>query len=449
MNPLSEPSRDSVLPAFPTTRFRSVHGEVVRQSELFTKTKRASASEEVSLNSQLLTRAGYISRLSAGIYNFLPLGNRVLSKIEGILREEIKTLGAHEILMPALHPKENWERTGRWAKVDVLFKLKGSGDRDFALGPTHEEIVTPLLQSCISSYRDLPTSVFQIQTKFRDEARAKSGLLRGREFRMKDLYSFHSDQADLDGYYERVTAIYEKIFQRCGIGDKTYCTTASGGSFSRYSHEFQTITDHGEDTIFTLPGTKLAINKEIIEDAQALKEILPPGMSVAELEERKAIEVGNIFKLGTRFSDSFGFQVTGADGKQHPVLMGCYGIGPSRVMGTVVECLSDSKGLVWPKELAPFNVHLLSLGRTEHEQRAGNEVAAQLSRAGLDVLYDDRSGASAGEKFSDSELLGIPTRIVVSKRSLESGGVELKDRCASESILCSPEEAVRRLVFET
>lgn len=416
---------------------RAVQGTIVKQSDLFTKTKREAPSEEVSFNSQLLTRAGYISRLGAGIYSFLPLGNRVLYKIEGIVREEIKTLGAHEILMPALHPKENWERTGRWTKLDVLFKLKGAGDRDFALGATHEEIVTPLLQSFVGSYRDLPTAVFQIQTKFRNEARAKSGLLRGREFRMKDLYSFHLEQSDLDQYYERATALYEKIFIRCGIGEKTYCTTASGGSFSRYSHEFQTVTEHGEDTIYLLPGTKRAINKEIIADTDALREILPAGVSVGDLQERKAIEVGNIFKLGTRFSDAFDFQVTGSDGKQHPILMGCYGLGPSRVMGTVVECLSDSKGLVWPKEIAPFNIHLLSLHSTDDEQRVANDLAAKMCRAGFEVLYDDRSDATAGEKFSDSDLLGIPIRVVVSKRSLAAGGVEVKERSAAVGSICS------------
>lgn len=398
-------------------------------SNSLTKTLKNVSSTDTSKNAQLLVKAGYVQQLMAGVYSYLPLGLRVLNKIENIIRDEMNQLGADEILMPALQPREIWDKTGRWDKIDVLYKLKGQGDRDLALGATHEEVVTPLMNQFIQSYRDLPKTVYQIQTKFRNEARAKSGLLRGREFRMKDMYSFHPNQEDLDAFYEKAISAYTNVYARCGIGDVTLLTVASGGAFSKYSHEFQTITDSGEDIVYRIPGTKEAINKEIIDDERALAELLADSHTQREdLEEIKAIEVGNIFKLGSRFSDAFSQKFVDENGQSHSVTMGCYGIGPSRVMGAIAECLGDDKGLVWPEEIAPFKVHLVSLARTEAESAQADDLYAQLNAQNIEVLYDDRLNARAGEKFSDADLIGLPYRIVISKKTLEAESVELKRR---------------------
>nr|HPQ50739.1 prolyl-tRNA synthetase [Alphaproteobacteria bacterium] len=320
----------------------------MRLSALVTKTVKDVSQSDVSRNAQLLTKAGFVDQLMAGVYSYLPMGLRVLSNIENIIREEMETIGAQEILMPALQPREIWDQTERWNKVDVLFKLKGAGDRDLALGPTHEEVVTPLIGRFIQSYRDLPKAVYQIQTKFRNEPRAKSGLLRGREFRMKDMYSFHMDQRGLDDFYELAIEAYKNVYRRCGLGDSTLLTYASGGVFSKYSHEFQTVTPYGEDIVYRVPDTDIAINKELMNDRDALAGIIPNYKEGDEknLEELKAIEVGNIFKLGSRFTDSFNVEYAGVDGEKRKVVMGCYGIGPSRIMGTIAEVLSDDRGLV-------------------------------------------------------------------------------------------------------
>jgi prolyl-tRNA synthetase len=408
----------------------------MKQSQLVTKTSKETSKEDPSRNAQLLVRAGFVNRLMAGVYSFLPLGNRVLQKIEQIVREEMNSLGAQEILMPALHPKEIWDQTGRWDKVDVLFRFKGQGDRDLCLGPTHEEVVTPLIGNFIRSYRDLPASVYQIQTKFRNEVRAKSGLLRGREFRMKDLYSFHTSLEDLDQYYEQAIEAYKRVFARCGLGKLTVVTFASGGIFSKYSHEFQTITEYGEDIVYKVPGKDLAINRELIEDQEVLAELVPTDPATgkrAELEEHRSIEVGNIFKLGTRFSDAFDLTYLDSTGTRQPIYMGCYGIGPSRVMGTIAEVLGDERGLIWPKEVAPYSVHLVSLCQTPEETAQADEIYATLSEAGIETLYDDRTDMQAGAKFADSDLIGIPWRVVISKKTLAQGKVELKSRSESNA----------------
>lgn len=409
----------------------------MRVSQLFTKTTKDVSKSDVSRNAQLLTRAGYIHKLMAGVYTYLPLGLRTLNKIENIIREEMDAIGGQEMVMPALQPRDIWDQTGRWDKVDVLFKLTGQGDRELALGPTHEEVVTPVVTSFIQSYRDLPRAVYQIQTKFRNEPRAKSGLLRGREFRMKDLYSFHTTQEDLDVFYERATAAYQRVYARCGLGDITLLTYASGGVFSKYSHEFQTVTPYGEDTVYKIPGTDIAVNKEIIDDAAVLAELIPgyqPG-DEKKLEELKAIEVGNIFKLGSRFTDAFGATYTDADGRAQKILMGCYGIGPSRVMGTVAECLSDDRGLIWPAAIAPYDIHLVSLTRDAEETAQADAIYDALRAAGFAVLYDDRAGLQAGEKLADADLIGLPHRVVVSKKTLAARQVEWKPRTASDNRL--------------
>jgi len=407
----------------------------MKQSQIANKTLREAPKDEESVNAILLTRAGFIDKLGAGIYSFLPLGLRVLRKIENIIREEMAAIGGQEILMPAMHPKEYWEKTGRWDSLDVMFKLKGMGDKDYGLGSTHEEIVTPVAKKVILSYKDLPMALFQIQTKFRNEARAKSGLLRGREFSMKDLYSFHADQKDLDRYYEQATEAYFKVFARCGL--KTYLTAASGGSFSKYSHEFQVVSSAGEDTIFICSNCEnFAINKEIkVENPKC------PQCGGMGFEEAKAIEVGNIFKLGTRFSEPFDLKFKKEDGQEELAIMGCYGIGPSRVMGAIVEINNDDKGIVWPESVAPYKVHLLALGDDKKVKKEADELYEKLAEANVEVLYDDRS-LPAGAKFAEADLIGIPYRLVISEKTLAKDSVELKKRYEEETELVKIDEIV-------
>jgi len=387
----------------------------MKQSQLFTRTRREAPKDEVSKNAQLLIRAGYIHKEMAGVYDFLPLGLRVLNKIVNIIREEINTIGGQELQMTALQDRASWEATGRFddAAVDNWFKTKLKNGTDLGLGFTHEEPLTAIMKDHIRSFRDLPAYAYQFQTKFRNEARAKSGIMRCREFLMKDLYSFSRDQKEHDAFYEKAKQAYVKIFERLGLGDKTYITSASGGSFSKYSHEFQTLSDAGEDTIYVNEGAskkgqgaKIAVNKEVLND-EVLADL---GVKRADLVEKKAIEVGNIFNLGTRFSDALGLVFQDEKGKSLPVIMGSYGIGPGRVMGTIVELFADEKGIVWPEAVAPFAVHLVALFDAGGKVRAAAEqIYADLNAKGIEVLYDDRD-ASAGEKFSDSDLIGIPIR---------------------------------------
>lgn len=407
----------------------------MKQSQLFTKTQKNAPRDEVSLNAQLLIRAGYIDKLMAGVYTMLPLGLRTYNKIEAIIREEMNALGAQELFMPTLNPRENWEKTGRWENLDVLFKVGFEGDeKNAALAPTHEEVLVPLAKKFVSSYKDLPFSAYHFQNKFRKEKRAKSGILRGREFIMKDLYSFHTDQADLDKFYDACTESYKKIFERAGIGDTTYLTYASGGTFSKYSHEFQTLTPSGEDMIYICDKCKVAINKEIIKDLDHAC----PVCKNKDLREDKAVEVGNIFKLGTKYSEPFDLNYTDEKGEIKTVIMGCYGIGLQRLMGTIVEVSHDDRGIVWPESVAPFKVHLLSLGKNEEAQKLYEE----LEKNNIEVLYDDRD-ASAGEKFADSDLIGLPYRIVVSSKSLENGGAEIKKRNEKESRIVKIEDIAK------
>jgi prolyl-tRNA synthetase len=396
----------------------------MRQSQLFTKTRKDAPSEEVSKNAQLLIRAGYIDKLMAGVYTYLPLGLRVLNNIEQIIREEINKADGQEILMPAMQPKENWLATGRWETLDVLYKVKDSEGREVALGPTHEEVVVPLAKQFISSYKDLPFAAYQFQDKFRMEKRAKSGILRGREFKMKDLYSFHADEADLKMYYDIIKNAYTQIFKRVGIGHKTYVTYASGGSFSKYSHEFQTVTPAGEDLIYICDRCSLAINKEIKAEHSKC-----PECGAETFKEEKAIEVGNIFELKTKYSEPFDLKYKNEKGESVPVIMGCYGIGLGRVMGAVVEALADDKGIVWPESIAPFKVHLVALAGKDGKvvTEAAEKLYGEMRNTGIQVLYDDRE-VSAGNKFADSDLMGIPYRVVVSEKTLAAGEVELKIR---------------------
>lgn len=408
----------------------------MKVSKLFTKTTRNISKEAESRNHELLVRGGYVDQLMAGAYTYLPLGLTVLKKIENIIREEMVSIGGQEILMPALQPAENWKKTGRWETVDDLYRFTSYYTKtELALAGTHEEVVSPLAKKFVFSYKDLPKYVFQIQTKFRDEKRAKSGILRGREFLMKDLYSLHTTQEDLDNFYEKAIKSYFKIFKRLGLQDKTYLTFASGGTFSKFSHEFQTVSDVGEDTIYLCEKCRVAVNQEIIAEQKEC-----PKCKNKDFKKLKAIETGNIFQLGTKFSEPFNLKYLDKDGKEKLVIMGCFGMGPSRIMGTIVEVLSDDKGIVWPKEVTPYQVHLINLEENEKAEK----LYENLKKDGIDVLWDDRV-ESAGVKFADADLLGIPIRVVVSSKSTKAGGYEFKFRNQDKTEIVNEKELIKKI----
>lgn len=404
----------------------------MRYSDLFLRTERVASGEE-AINAQLLERGGFINKTMAGVYSYLPLGLRVLTKIENIVREEMNKIAA-EILMPALSPTALWEQTGRRQSIDTMLQASAANDLSrerndavYALNSTHEELVTPIAQRVKFSYRDFPFAVYQIQTKFRNEERPKSGLLRGREFRMKDLYSFHTTEADFKLYYDEVKKVYMRVFARVGLGTDTHITLASGGAFTKeFSHEFDTECATGEDMVFYDERTDMYYNKEVV---------------TAEIEQRsrsfKASEVGNIFPLGTRFTDAFRYTYLDTKGQSQPIIMGSYGLGTSRVMGVLVEKFHDDRGIIWPASVAPFEVYVIGL------KRDASEIVAALEKAGKNVLYDDRKETSAGQKFADADLLGIPWRVVVSEKTGEN--VELKQRASDETPVVPVAEAVKKL----
>jgi len=396
----------------------------MRYSKLFTKTLKEAPSDEIAKNAQLLIRAGFIHKEMAGVYVFLPLGKRVLDKISQIVREEMNEIGGQEVQMTVLQPKELWEKTDRWddKKVDNWFKTKLANGTELGVGLTHEEPIVDALSDYINSYKDLPIFVYQIQSKFRNELRAKSGLLRGREFMMKDMYSLAKNQEEHDVLYEKAAKAYTKVYDRLGIGEFTYRTYADGGIFTkRFSDEFQTISPIGEDTIFVDEEKKIAVNKEIMTDENLEK----LGLKREDLVEKKGVEVGNIFPLESKYTDALDVYYTDENGQQQSIIMGCYGIGISRLVGMLAEHFADDKGLSWPQSVAPFQVHLVGLC-----ERA-NDIYEKLIESGIEVFYDDRD-VSAGEKFNDADLIGIPNRIVVSDRQ-EEGKVEFKKRNESES----------------
>ena len=361
----------------------------------------------------------------SGVYSYLPLGLRVLEKVNNIIRDEMNKVGGQELYLTVLQDKSTWEKTERWAS-DVWFKTKLSNGTELGLGFTHEEALANLMKNHIRSYKDLPVYPYQIQTKFRNEARAKSGIMRSREFLMKDLYSFSKDQKEHEKFYEKMKKSYMNVFSRVGIGEITHLTFASGGSFSKYSHEFQTETEAGEDTIYVCDKCSAAINKELIDEQKTC-----PECSGKKLTEKKAVEVGNIFTLGTKFSEPLGLHYLNDMGKKEPVFMGSYGIGPGRVIGTVVEVHSDENGIVWPTSVAPFAVHLIEINSENSKvKKTAEKIYDGLINSGIEVLYDDRE-ARAGEKFADSDLIGIPLRIVVSDKGIEKGEFEVKERNVS------------------
>lgn len=417
---------------------------LTKQSQLFTKTRKEAPKDEVAKNAELLIRAGYIHKEMAGVYAYLPLGLRVLNAITEIVREEMNAIGGQELQMTALQDKTVWEATDRWddEKVDNWFKttIKNGGETGLAI--THEEPLTKVMSEYVSSYKDLPFSVYQFQTKFRNESRAKSGIMRGREFLMKDLYSFAKNEAGHLEFYEKAKQAYVNIFNRLGIGSETYLTFASGGIFSQFSHEFQTVSPAGEDVIYVSKEKNIAVNKEVLQD-DVLSTL---GLAREELEEKKAIEVGNIFTLGYRFSEPLNLSYLNEQGEKKFVYMGSYGIGVSRLIGTIVETLSDEKGIVWPEAVAPYQAHVVLIPGGDEVTTRANQIASELSKC-VDVLYDDRD-LRAGEKFADSDLLGIPYRIVVSERGMTDDTVEVKRRRDGETKIIPRTELLEKTLTE-
>lgn len=417
-------------------------------SKLFGKTIKESPKDEESINAKLLIRAGFVRKEMAGVYNFLPLGLRVMNKIMNIIREEMDAVGGQELLLSSLQKKESWEATGRWKEFDALFKLTSQFEKEYALGPSHEEVLTPLVADLISSYKDLPIYLYQIQNKFRDEKRAKAGLLRGREFLMKDFYSFHTDEKDLMDYYEKMKGAYAKVFKRAGLS--AILTRASGGTFSKFSDEYQVICESGEDEIIYCSGGDFSENTEIAE----VKEGKECDLGHGPLKKVKTIEVGNIFPLKDAFSKPFNLTFKDADGKDKFVMMGCYGIGISRLMGTIVEVHHDEKGIKWPASVSPYDVHLIEIQNSKGKTQNLNskvksyteKVYEELEKVGIEILYDDRD-VQAGAKFADADLIGIPVRLVVSEKTQDK--IEFKKRNEDKSELLSLPEVIKKVKRES
>ncbi len=414
----------------------------MKLSQLFTKTSKTVPGDEVAKNAQLLIQAGFIHKEMAGVYAYLPLGLRVLENIKRIVREEMNAVGGQEVMMTALQPRDIFEKTDRWddAKVDNWFKTKLASGTELGLGLTHEEPIVDALNSYINSYKDLPIYVYQIQNKFRNELRAKSGLLRGREFVMKDMYSFARSQEEHEEIYERAVGAYHKVYERLGLGDVTYRTYADGGIFTpRFSDEFQTLSEVGEDKIFVDEAKKVAINEEIMTDENLAK----LGLNRDDLIEKRGVEVGNTFHLESKYTDALGVNYVNEQGERQPIIMGCYGIGVSRLMGVIAEHFSDDKGLVWPEAIAPAKVYLVRIGG-EQAVKLADELYEQLNAQGIEVLYDDRD-ERPGTKFADSELMGIPHRVTVSDRLIEAEKYEYTLRSTGETAELTRHELLAKL----
>lgn len=415
----------------------------MRLSQLFTKTSKTAPADEEARNAQLLIKAGYIHKEMAGVYAYLPLGLKVLENIKRIVREEMNVLGGQEVMMTTLQPRDIWEKTDRWddAKVDNWFKTKLKNGTELGVGLTHEEPIVDALSPYVGSYKDLPIYVYQMQNKFRNELRAKSGLLRGREFVMKDMYSLSRTQEEHEKLYDQAVDAYYRVYARLGLGDITYRTYADGGIFTdRFSDEFQTLSDIGEDTIYVDEAKKIAINQEIYTDENLAK----LGLNKQDLVEKKGVEVGNTFHLETKYTDALGVYYTDEAGAQQSIIMGCYGIGISRLMGILAEHFADDNGLVWPEAVAPAQVYLARLGDDEAVVGQADDLYESLQTKGIEVLYDDRD-TRPGEKFADADLLGIPYRVVVSAKTQAAGTFECKARTAEQAEQVSKDELLKRL----
>ncbi len=415
----------------------------MRISELFTKTRKEAPADEVSKNAQLLIRAGFIHKEMAGVYTFLPLGLEVLENIKKIVREEMNAVDGQELIMTNLQSRDKWELTGRWDDkvVDVWFKTKLKDNSEIGLAWSHEEPIIEMLKQHVTSYKDFPISVYQFQTKLRNELRSKSGIMRGREFVMNDMYSINTNAKDHDDYYNSALEAYKKVYDRLGIGNDTYVTFASGGAFTEFSHEFQTICAAGEDKIYLHKGKNIAINEEVMNE----KNLKKLGLKRSELEEVKSSEVGNIFNFGTDKSHKMDFTFTDENGQKQFPYLGSYGIGITRVMGVIAEKFSDEKGLVWPANIAPALVYLARLGEEKQVVKSANELYEHLTELGVSVIYDDRD-ERAGAKFADADLMGIPYRVVVSQKTVDSGNFEIKSRTGKDSQLLSEKDLIKKLV---
>lgn len=413
----------------------------MRLSQNFTRTLKEAPADEVARNAQLLIRAGFVYKVMAGVYAYTPLGLRVLEKIKQIVREEMNVLGGQELIMTNLQSKEPWAMTTRWDEkvVDIWFKTKMQDGTELGLAWSHEEAILDMMRQYIKSYKDLPAKVYQFQTKLRNEVRAKSGIMRGREFLMKDMYSLHASAEDLDAFYKQTIDAYMRAYGRMGIGGDTYVTFASGGAFTKFSHEFQTVCEVGEDTIYLHRGKNIAVNEEVMND-EALAEL---GISRDELEPVKSVEVGNIFNFGTEKCEQMQVYFTDADGQQHPVYLGSYGIGISRMMGVLVEKFADERGIIWPEAVAPAKVYLVRIGSDEAVGVA-DSLYEELLAKGIEVIYDDRD-ERPGVKFADAELMGIPYRVTVSDRNLAEEKYEFTMRNGGETILLTHDELLAKL----
>ena len=413
----------------------------MRLSKLFTKTSKTVPADETAKNAQLLIQAGYIYKVMAGVYAYTPLGLKVLENIKQIVREEMNAIDGQELIMTNLQRPETWQATGRWSDemVDVWFKTKLQDDSELGLAWSHEEAIMEMMQQFIKSYKDLPTSVYQFQTKLRNELRAKSGIMRGREFVMKDMYSLHASEDDMNQYYDKAIEAYKRCYERFGLGDDTFVTFAAGGAFTKYSHEFQTICEAGEDILYANEDHSVAVNEEVLDDAA--KEL---GVDKSELKPVKSAEVGNIFKFGTEKSEQMGIYYTDADGQRQPIYLASYGIGITRVMGVIVEKFADDKGLVWPETVAPATVYLARLADSDDVVNKADALYERLTKDGVEVLYDDRD-VRAGQKFADADLLGIPYRVVMSDKTVANDQYEFKARQSEQSELISSDELFAKL----
>ena len=410
----------------------------MRISNLVSKTSKTAPADETAKNAQLLIRAGYVYKVMAGVYAYTPLGLKVLEKIKQIVREEMNSIGGQELIMSSLQRKETWEKTGRWddETVDVWFKSKLQDGTEVGLAWSHEETIMEMMQQFVQSYKDLPSSVYQFQTKLRNELRAKSGIMRGREFVMKDMYSLHASSEDCDAYYDKVIEAYKRCYERLGIGDSTFVTFASGGAFTKFSHEFQTICDAGEDVLYVNDDHSVAVNEEVLDEAAA-----ELGIDKTSLKPVKSAEVGNIFKFGTEKSEKMGIYYTDKDGAQKPIYLASYGIGITRVMGVLVEKFADQDGLIWPDSVAPYQVYLVQIGDVDSEAQ---KIYDDLRSKNVEVLWDDRD-ERPGAKFADADLLGIPHRVVISPKMVENGQLEYKARTEKESEQLTFNELIDKL----
>lgn len=411
----------------------------MKLSQNITRTLKEAPADEVSRNAQLLIRAGFVYKVMAGAYAYTPLGLKVLENIKQIVREEMNIIGGQELIMTSLQRKETWEQTGRWDDnvVDVWFKSKLQDGTDIGFGWSHEEAIIEMMKQYVKSYKDLPASVYQFQAKMRNELRAKSGIMRGREFVMKDMYSMHATAEDCDRYYDRVIAAYKRVYERLGLGESTFVTFASGGAFTKFSHEFQTICEAGEDTLYVNDEQTIAVNEEVLDDASA-----ELGVDKADLKPVVSAEVGNIFKFGTEKSEKMNFNYTGEDGRQHPVYLASYGIGVTRVMGVIVEKFADDKGIVWPEAVAPAKVYVVQIGK--ESMAAADALYTELQAKGVETIYDDRD-ERPGAKFADAELMGIPYRVTVSDRLMSEEKYEFTSRGTGETALLTRDELLAKL----